>query len=308
MKRFIVLLLVLFACRNVHAQTAYKIPENVKKILFLGNSITYSGQYVTDIEAYLRIRYPGRHFEIINAGLPSETISGLSEDGHADGKFPRPDLHERLARVVAQTKPDLVFASYGMNDGIYLPFDESRFQKFKDGISWLHDQVVRSGAAIIHLTPPLFDERKGPAYANVLDIYSDWLISLRYTANWNVADVHWPMKKYLEDKRLADPAYAFAQDGVHPNEAGHWVMAKELLLYLGETSVANAEDIKAAVSSHPNGEQILKLVAQRQAITKDAWLTSTGHKRPGMKTGLPLDQAKQKAAEIEGQIQALLKF
>jgi hypothetical protein len=84
-------------------------------------------------------------------------------------------------------------------------------------------------------------------------------------------------------------------------------MAKELLLFLGETSIANAEDIKSVVSSHPNGEQVLKLIGQRQAIMKDAWLTSTGHKRPGMKTGLPPDQAKLKAAEIEDQIRALLK-
>ncbi|HCN83567.1 MAG TPA: G-D-S-L family lipolytic protein [Sphingobacteriaceae bacterium] len=308
MKRFIFFLLILLGSQfNASSQTAYTIPANVKKILFLGNSITYAGQYVTDIEAYLTIRYPERHFEIINVGLPSETVSGLSEDGHADGKFPRPDLHERLARVLAQTKPDLVFASYGMNDGIYLPFDDSRFQKFKEGINWLHEQVVKSGATIIHLTPPIFDERKGKAYANVLDIYSDWLISLRYTANWNVADIHWPMKKYLEDKRLIDTAYAFAQDGVHPNETGHWIMAKGLLLFLGEASVANAENIKIAMSSHPNGEQILKLIGQRQAIMKDAWLTATGHKRPGMKTGLPLNEAQKKADEIESQIRNLLK-
>jgi lysophospholipase L1-like esterase len=308
MKRFLFLLLILLGCQfAANSQTSYTIPANVKKILFLGNSITYAGQYITDIEAYLTIRYPQRHFEIINVGLPSETVSGLSEEGHADGKFPRPDLHERLARVLAQTKPDLVFASYGMNDGIYLPFDDVRFQKFKDGISWLHNEVIKSGAAIIHLTPPLFDERKGQAYANVLDLYSDWLISCRYTKNWNVGDMHFPMKKYLEDKRLIDTTYAYAKDGVHPNEMGHWIMAKSVLLFLGENSIANADNIKTAIASNKNSEQILKLVDQRQVMMKDAWLTSTGHKRPGMKTGLPMDEAKVKADEIESQIRKLLK-
>lgn len=307
MKRFLLCLLIISFAFRADSQTSYKIPANVKKILFLGNSITYAGQYVTDIEAYLTIRYPERKFEIINVGLPSETVSGLSEDGHADGKFPRPDLHERLSRVLAQTKPDLVFASYGMNDGIYLPFDDSRFEKFKAGITWLHDEVIKSGAAIIHLTPPLFDERKDPVYANVLDLYSDWLISCRYTKHWTVADMHFPMKKDLENRRLIDTAYVYAKDGVHPNEAGHWIMAKSILLFLGENGIANAENIKAAISSNSNGEHILKLIDQRQVMMKDAWLTSTGHKRPGMKTGLPLDQATLKASEIENQIRALIK-
>ena len=75
----------------------------VKRIVFLGDSITYSGQYVDAFETFLFLRFPARQFEVINVGLPSETVSGLSEDGHADGKFPRPDLHERLDRVLAKT-------------------------------------------------------------------------------------------------------------------------------------------------------------------------------------------------------------
>ena len=130
-------------------------PAQVKRVVFLGNSITYAGQYVTAIDVYYRTHYPNQPIEFINVGLPSETVSGLSEAGHADGKFPRPDLHERLERVLAQTKPDLVFASYGMNDGIYLPFDETRFQQYKEGIEWLHNEVVKTGASIIHLTPPV---------------------------------------------------------------------------------------------------------------------------------------------------------
>lgn len=283
-----------------------KIPENVNRILFLGDSITYSGQYVSYIETYFVAHYPQKHVEFINVGLPSETVSGISEPNHAGGQFPRPDLHERLNRVLTQIKPDLVFACYGMNDGIYLPFDDDRFQKFKEGINWLHEQVVKSGAEIVHLTPSVFDERKGIAYANVMDLYSDWLISCRYTKKWYVVDIHWAMKKYLEDRRAVDSTFVFAIDGVHPNELGHWVMAKQVLIYLGEKNVTKYEDALGAVSSHQNGEKILKLVEQRQEIMKEAWLTATGHKRPGMTTGLPMNDAQSKAAEIEVQIKRLL--
>jgi lysophospholipase L1-like esterase len=308
MKRFtFFLMILLYTTFNGNSQATYKIPENVRKILFLGNSITYMGQYVSYIEAYLTIHYPEKHFEFINVGLPSETVTGLSEPNHAGGRFPRPDLHERLERILTKTKPDLVFACYGMNDGIYMPFDDSRFQKFKEGINWLHYQVTNSGASIIHITPPIFDERKGKAYANVLDIYSDWLISCRYTRKWDIVDIHWPMKKYIEGRRLTDSTFAYAQDGVHPNEIGHWIIAKEVLLFIGEKSVANAESIKIVMSSISNGEKVLKLIEEREDLMKDAWLTNIGHKRPDMKTGLPLDEAQRKAGEIENQIRNLLK-
>src|SRR5205807_8874522 len=109
------------------------------------------------------------------------TVSGLSEEGHAGGQFPRPDLHERLGRVLKATRPDLVFACYGMNDGIYLPLDEGRFSKFRAGMEWLHAQVKKAGAAIIHVTPPTFDELKGgdPGYSAVLGKYSEWLLRQR---------------------------------------------------------------------------------------------------------------------------------
>ncbi len=306
MARLLLFVILISLQFSGNSQSSYHIPDSVKRILFLGNSITYSGQYVAYIEAYLKLKHPGRHYEFMNVGLPSETVSGLSEDGHADGKFPRPDLHERLGRVLDQTRPDLVFACYGMNDGIYLPFSDERFSKYKDGIYWLHNEVTKTGAAIVHVTPPLFDERKGEAYSNVLDIYSAWLISCRYTNSWNVADLHWPMKKYLEDKRLADTSFVLAKDGVHPGDLGHWLMAKAILLYLGEKDVQNAPDVQSAVAFHPNGEKILSLVKERSALMKDAWLTSTGHKRPGMKTGLPLPEAKRRADEIENQIKLLL--
>jgi lysophospholipase L1-like esterase len=307
--KFLAMLLVFLIGSQFHgkAQNSYVIPQNVKRILFIGNSITYSGQYVSYVDAYFTLRYPDRDFEIINVGLPSETVSGLSEPGHADGKFPRPDLHERLERTLKQTKPDLVFACYGMNDGIYLPFDEGRFQKYKEGILWLNNQILESGASIIHITPPVYDWRKGEAYANVLDMYSDWLLSNRYTNNWKVIDLHWPMKKYLEDRRLEDDSFALAKDGVHPNDTGHWIMAQQLLIYLGEEKVFKANGIEEVVSQFNHGEEIWKRVEERQKMMKDAWLTSIAHQRPGMNLGLDLAEALDKSEMLKMEIRNLQK-
>src|SRR6187397_2013159 len=129
------------------------------RVIVLGDSITYNGEYLEFLETGLRLSLQPLDFDILNLGLPSETVSGLSEPNHAGGAFPRPDLHERLERILTKIKPDLVFACYGMNDGIFLPFDESRFQKYREGIIWLHEQITKSGISIVHITPPVFDER-----------------------------------------------------------------------------------------------------------------------------------------------------
>src|SRR3982751_2575490 len=83
-----------------------------QRILFLGDSITNAGMYVEYLDAYLATRFPDQRFELINLGLPSETVSGLSEPDHP---YPRPDVHERLDRALAKTRPDVVVACYGMN-------------------------------------------------------------------------------------------------------------------------------------------------------------------------------------------------
>src|SRR6056297_631781 len=109
-------------------------PLNAKRIVFLGDSITHAGGYITWVETQLRLQGVEPMPEFVNLGLSSETCSGLSEPDHP---FPRPDVHERLDRVLAKTQPDVVVACYGMNDGIYHPFDEGRFAAYRRGIEEL---------------------------------------------------------------------------------------------------------------------------------------------------------------------------
>jgi len=204
-----------------------------KRVVFLGDSITYSGQYIAYLETFLTTRFPNRPTEFINLGLPSETCSGLSEDGHAGGKFPRPDVHERLHRVLDKLKPDLVVACYGMNCGIYLPFAEERFAKYQDGIRRLRAAVAAAGAKVIHLTPPTYDPQplKGGGskeYNGVLDWYSEWLISQRANG-WTVIDIHGPMNAHLAARRKQNPKFVLAGDGVHAGTTGHWLMTQVII-------------------------------------------------------------------------------
>jgi len=173
-----------------------------------------------------------------------------------------------------------------MNDGIYLPLSEGRFELFKNGILRLRQAVADRGAQIIHLTPPTFDpagfksQTQTPFnYNQVLDRYSDWLLDQRTRV-----DRAGPSRPDESPPRRASSTRPFLPsggDGVHPNETGHWLMARPLLVYFGAPAdFATMESVKPMLNLHSNGPEILKLVQQRQRLLKDAWLSETGHKRP----------------------------
>ncbi len=289
-----------------------------ERVLFLGDSITQDGKYVAMIEAALIASAPEVKLDLISAGLSSETVSGLSEPGHADGKFPRPDLHERLDRVLEGAKPKVVVACYGMNCGIYMPLKEERFKAYRDGIMKLREKATAMGARVIHLTPPLFDaepikDRTDPSgaegenfkkpftgYNEVLDAYSDWLLAQR-KEGWEVIDLHGPMKQALAEGRAKDPAFFLSKDGVHPGVEGHAIMAQAVLAAWG-VKVSALE-----VATQPENTALWKAVQAKQNLLKAAWLTKTGHKRPGVAAGLPLPEAEAKAAEQDAQARQAVK-
>jgi lysophospholipase L1-like esterase len=288
------------------------LPSNARRIVFLGDSITHGGAYVDYIEAQLLTRFPDRDYEIVDIGLPSETVSGLSEPGHAGGAFPRPNLHERLDRALEKLKPDLVVACYGMNDGIYYPFSQERFAAFTNGIVRLREKVIARGGQIIHITPPVFDSAplKGntrsagefekanagtqkqswpfEGYDGVLEKYSAWLIEQRKNG-WIVIDVHGPMKKFLAEMRTSNPEFKLAGDGVHIDDTGHRLVAKQIAL------AWNLPDLNIP-------PPVVGLVRKRRKLLSDAWLTEIGHLRPGMARGLPISDALEQAAVLKEQI------
>jgi len=239
---FLLLALTLLAATPAPAKPAFFL-KGGERVLFLGDSNTQAGGYVHYVDAFLSTRFPDRKFELINLGLASETVSGLSEPDHP---FPRPDVHERLDRALALVKPDVVVACYGMNDGIYYPPTEERAAAYRQGILKLVDGVRKAKARLVLMTPPPFDPEPmrskllpagAPKYSwmtpyerydDVLAGYSRWLLGLR-KEGVRVVDLHGPISRYLLGRRETDRAYRLAADGVHLSLSGHWLIAYHLL-------------------------------------------------------------------------------
>jgi lysophospholipase L1-like esterase/pimeloyl-ACP methyl ester carboxylesterase len=280
-----------------------------RRIVFLGDSITYAGSYAVFVEAWLMTQKLEAPKTVINVGLPSETVSGLSEDGHAGGRFPRPDLAERLDRVLAVTRPDLVFACYGINCGIYQPFDPGRFQRFQKGILNLKRKVEAAGATLVLVTPPSYDDKRAKksfSYNAVLGRYAKWLISQRKNG-WLVIDLHGPMTAELKARRKKTPQFTFQPDAVHPNAAGHWFITTQFIRWFGDKKSAESGSPEKMLTARGISADALKLIRQRMSVRRDAYLSAAGHKRPGIRKGLPLAEAGRKARALSKRLQKYLQ-
>lgn len=210
-----------------------------ERVVFLGDSITQDGRFIAWLDLLLRTRASDPLPELINLGLASETVSGLSEPEHP---WPRPCLFERLDRALEKAKPHVVIACYGMNDGVYAPPSEERRAAFEQGVLKLSEKVRAAGARLILVTPPPFDavSFKGKlkeetedgdfgyggvwrGYDGVLAGYAKWMLETPNLAD-QVFDLHTPMREFYDAMRSRDPEWD-SGDGIHPNAAGHLVIA-----------------------------------------------------------------------------------
>lgn len=262
------------------------------RILILGDSIAYNCGWTVYVESWIRAQPGLARVTIVNAALPGETASGLSEPGHAGGGFLRPDVHERLERALALFKPTLVLLCYGMNDGLYLPSDPERTRAFREGQLRLHAAGVKAGAKVVHVTPPLFgpDMKVPPVYDGVLETYAQWLVSQR-PAGWLVVDVRPSLRETVAAAKRADPKFVYAKDNLQPGSEGHLFIAQAVWAQLAPMMRWKSD---AAIGDPAKW----RLLQQSAIILRDAWVTKIGHKRPGVAAGMALPLAFARSAAL----------
>ena len=268
--------------------------DSLPRVAILGDSITHHGGWPTRVESAMRGTPRFADAEIVNFGLGSETLSGLSEPGHAGGSFPRPCLHERLGRILDEFRPTLVLACYGMNDGIYLPLDETRMKAWQDGALRLKSEGENRGARVVFITAPLYQADKPSndpnRYDAVLDAQARWLVSRR-ADGWQVIDIRPDLELAVAAAKQENPAFVYAADGIHPGDQGHAFIAESVCKQLWQ--IEKLPGTPKFATSEP-----LEILKKRNDLLKLAWLTKTRHKRPGIPAGLPLDQANAEAAKL----------
>lgn len=317
MLRILCSLLLVVCSVSAFAEDAPAI-RPADRILLLGDSNTYAGGYATTLETWLTIHQPAADWTIINHGLPSETASGESEPAHP---FPRPCVHERLTRALEKFRPTVVTIAYGMNDGIYYPPSPERLLAYQSGINRAVQQCQQVGARVFVLTPPMFDAlplkaggKLKPAgekeyawfspYANydeTLGQFADWLKADGPKCQ-GIIDVRTPILNYVAEKRMTNPDFTMAGDGIHYDGTGHQLVARQIWKawhLKPENPIGTENDAQRAASIQP-------LVEKRQKLLLHAWLSHVGHQRPGIEAGLPLAEAEKQAAAIRSEIRQKL--
>ena len=283
---FFFFLIGISACVTTKRST--KISLTNKKVLFLGNSITHNGLYVSLIEYALYKSNPGQKIDIISVGLGSETVSCLTEQDHP---FPRPCLKERLDRAINAVQPDLIVSCYGINDGIYHPLEKSRKVAFQNGIEALIQKAESVNVELILITPTPFDpipisdkvvsdnasefsyRMPYKDYDRVLEDYSEWLLTK--SPKIKVIDWHSAINAKLQQQRKAQPNFTFAKDGVHPNEAGHLLMAIHFLSSIGADK--SAAFLKNWTTI--NEDSVFQKIHQKRQERSERWRNYIGYTR-----------------------------
>ena len=272
-------------------------------VAFIGDSITFGGDYINYLSLYFIKKYPDLEVELNNIGLSSETVSGLSEKDHP---FPRPVVFDRLDQVLTYLKPDVAVYWYGVNCGIYNPFSEENFTAYQKGIQKLIEESDKRAVEVILMTPaPLampqleINRLKSlndtnykysnpyPEYnTEVLARYRDYVLSLEGSVN-TIIDAY----QILMDN--AEKAYD--QDYIHPNRFGHWCVADGFLKGIGFSDGMGSLPYELS----PEDQKVFNYVKKYNEIHRNSLVFNLGAENYWEMPYLPLEEAKKQMLELK---------
>lgn len=286
----------------------------MKKVLFMGDSITDFGRHVAIIDAYLILNNQYGKYLIDNIGLSSENVCGLTEVEHP---FPRPNINDRVDAIFKTFTPDTVIVMYGINDGIYMPLNEDRERSYREGLTKLLNTLKSRRVKVLLCTPTYFDHKsvKSPMltledysvgktgmycdYDEVMERYSD-IIKTEFADKVDkVIDMHSAMKNYIIAKHNANPIYS-SGDGIHPNPEVSYVMA-QCILSEGLSISDNIIDLRMDKSFI----KILKYVFHRDDLVHKYYKETVGHCSPYKDKYLPMDKLKNAVDKINKKISVM---
>ena len=199
------------------------------RLAICGDSITEQKMYSRIMETYLAVCVPQLKIEVRQYGWSGETAEGFLG---------------RMTNDCLRFKPTIATTCYGMNDYKYRPFDEANGRWYHDKYTAVVHAFTASGARVVLGTAGCVGKVASwvKSASGTLEEHNLSLCMLRdididIAAQEHVrfADVFWPMfTSAFAARQKYGPAYNVAgRDGVHPDWAGHLIMAYVYLRALG---------------------------------------------------------------------------
>ena len=197
--------------------------------LFIGDSITDCGRrdaeaplgngYVRTFTELVTARWPGRRIEWINKGIGGNKVS---------------DLHGRWRDDVLSHLPDRLSVKIGINDlhsalgGAPDAVPPERFEALYDEILDLTAREL--GCPVVLISPFYISLNEGgdPFQAQVLDLLPRYIeVVERMSGKYGTPLVR--LHDVFQEQLRHREAETFCPEPVHPNHAGHTVIAQALL-------------------------------------------------------------------------------
>lgn len=195
-------------------------------IVCFGNSTTaprkgLSKAYPVRLDEQLRLS--GIVTNIFNAGVPGSHAGSRSENSF------HKVLHglDRFDTAVMEKKPDWVIISFGINDSWQDqgPGSTARIplEKFKQHLGFFIEKIQAAHGNAILMTPNPLGKKFEPYRHQQLKKYRNACLDLARKYNIEVVDT-WKMFR-LQSKSEKNGSDELLMDGMHPNDAGHALMA-----------------------------------------------------------------------------------
>ncbi len=203
------------------AEKTYYLREG-DVVLFLGDSITEETKYYWALFSDdLKQKYPSlnkgdvpyKKEEMVGAGIKFVN-AGVSGDTAAGGV-------KRLEALLAKHKPTVCVVCFGMND---------RYKDrmgYKKSLQEIVKKCKESKAAVTVLSPPCVDVISKPELKPFVKTLEEMTAEAKAVADDEgaiFADCYTPYRTRMEDRKNV-LSYG---DGIHPNDAGHRLMADAL--------------------------------------------------------------------------------
>jgi lysophospholipase L1-like esterase len=199
------------------------------RLAIIGDSITEQKMYSRIIETYLTVCTPELNISTRQFGWSGETAEGF---------------RRRMTNDCLRFHPTIATLCYGMNDHGYGPYDDNIAQWYHRNYSAVAKSLVDSGARVV-LGSPGCVGRVPPWVSRPHVAVEELNLNLCRLRNMDIgiaaedktrfADVFWPMftAGYAAREKFGPDFCLSGKDGVHPDWAGHLVMAYAFLKALG---------------------------------------------------------------------------
>jgi lysophospholipase L1-like esterase len=274
------------AAQSVSGAPGFALHDG-ETVVFYGDSITAQRLYTRFVEDFVLTRYPDLHIRFINAGVPGDQVSG----GYA-GKMP-----ERVVRDVQPFHPGMITVMLGMNDGWWGTESPQVDEYFKKGYGELLAALESAapGADLTLIRPSPYDEithgTEFPLYSRVIDDLAMDVSSMAAQKQASgarkiyLADFHQTMIDALTEAKSKSPEVAalIIPDRIHPGEAGHWIMAADLLKTWHVDPIVSS----LIVDAHAASEAPI-VVESRRTVVRKLVRTSLGLQWTQQDDDLPL--------------------